>query len=80
MDESLVRRLIPFFLPAGGYRYSNVGTLVDAGSWGGYWSSTPHESLDTYAYYFFIFGFLSGNAGVSKNSHRSGFSVRAVAE
>ena len=61
------------FLPAAGYRY---GTGVhDAGSSGNYWSGTPSEDDEDYAYYM---SFSSGSVSVDDGSRYDGYSVRLV--
>ncbi len=61
------------FLPAAGFRY--VSSLIYAGEYGLYWSSTPYESYNAY-----YLGFDSSNQGVDWNTRDSGQSVRPVAE
>jgi len=65
------------FLPAAGYRDDCTGTLLNAGSFGYYWSSTANSSEDAYS-----LAFVSGyDAGVYGEGSRSfGFSVRCVSE
>ena len=63
------------FLPAGGYRFP---TVTDAGSYGGYWSSTHSSSSLYQAYHFY---FLNSNVGTNGNdSCGYGRSVRLVTE
>ncbi|MBQ8694620.1 MAG: DUF1566 domain-containing protein [Bacteroidaceae bacterium] len=63
------------FLPAAGYR---GGTwLFNDGSYGEYWSSTPHESNTNYAYDLY---FRSGYHYTSSSSREYGQSVRPVCE
>ena len=61
------------FLPAAGNRWR--GELVDAGSGGGYWSSTLIESDPYFAY---NLGFYSGDANWSYGARDIGFTVRPV--
>ena len=62
------------FLPAAGYRYGS--SLNDAGSLGGYWSSTPYENYDSRAYYLI---FDNDYHGMSYGNLRiNGRSVRPV--
>ena len=61
------------FLPAAGYRYGS--SLDYAGSYGGYWSSSPDEGLDGRAYYLF---FYSDNLRMSNFDRYNGRSVRPV--
>ena len=63
------------FLPAAGYRGGS--SLYDAGSFGGYWSSTPYVSYDLYAYGLF---FTSSNHYMSYTRRSKGRSVRPVLE
>ena len=61
------------FLPAAGYR---IGTDVDyVGSFGFYWSSTPNEYDEDYAYFMY---FLSGDASSGNYTRDFGYSVRLV--
>ena len=61
------------FLPSAGYRYGS--SLGYAGSYGHYWSSTPSENIDYYAYYL---NFNSDYHYVSSVSRYDGLSVRPV--
>ena len=61
------------FLPSAGYR--NGALRHNSGSGGGYWSSTPYDSKDSYVLYF-----SSGSRGVDWNYRSDGQSVRAVTE
>ncbi|MBO4664406.1 MAG: fimbrillin family protein [Bacteroidaceae bacterium] len=64
------------FLPAAGYR-SN-GSLLSAGSYGDYWSSSLHES---YSYRAWRLDFASYSRSSNNGDNRSyGLSVRAVCE
>ena len=63
------------FLPAAGYRSGS--SLYGAGSFGGYWSSTPYESNTNFAYYLL---FDSGNHFVNWGYRYGGRSVRPVIE
>ena len=63
------------FLPAAGDRFGS--SLFDAGSYGYYWSSTPYESDDFYAYYLY---FNSDKHGVYGYGRNLGRSVRPVLE
>ena len=63
------------FLPAAGYRYGSL--LRSAGSDGHYWSSTPGEGYDCYAYYLL---FHSITHGMSDSFRYDGQSVRPVLE
>ena len=63
------------FLPAAGYRGGSDGTLGDAGSGGGYWSSTAND-----AHYSYYLRFGSGSAYTSYNDRYFGLSCRCVAE
>lgn len=63
------------FLPAAGFR--NGSSLYLAGSYGYYWSSTPFESIDGYAY---NLSFSSSSHGMSYGSRRVGLSVRPISE
>jgi len=65
------------FLPAAGLRNSSDGTLFDAGTSGGYWSSTAHKSVETGAHYLYV---GSGNSVWLYHVRCYGFSVRCVAE
>ncbi len=60
------------FLPAAGYRYD---CALDAGSYGGYWSSTRDPSRSNYAY---GLGFYSGGAAWSTCYRIYGRTVRPV--
>ena len=62
-----------FFLPAAGYRDGD--TLFNDGVDGDYWSSTPNESSDDYAYGLY---FDEGGLGVGWSNRRDGHSVRPV--
>lgn len=61
------------FLPAAGY--SRDGKLLNAGEYGGYWSSTQDPSDSGYAYYLY---FYSGRAGCASINRYHGRSVRPV--
>lgn len=62
------------FLPAAGWR--NGTTLSDAGEYGRYWSSAPHEdSSSAYGLYFY-----SGSRSVDWRYRNVGYSVRPVSE
>ena len=63
------------FLPAAGYRWG--GELLDAGSYGYYWSSSLSTDYPHYAWYL---GFSSGGTSVISNLRDFGFSVRPVLE
>ena len=64
------------FLPAAGFR---IGTsLYYAGSYGSYWSSTPHESNTQRAYYLYFF--RSDYHYTHWNYRGRGLSVRPVSE
>ena len=63
------------FFPAAGYR--NGASLDDAGSYGYYWSSTPYDYYDYFAYYL---SFNSSDHGMSGNYRGYGQSVRPVLE
>ena len=63
------------FLPAAGCRYGS--SLIDAGSYGGYWSSTPYDSYDYNAY---DLRFDSSSHSMDLSSRLYGFSVRPVLE
>jgi len=61
------------FLPAAGYRWVDV--LLDAGSYGDYWSSSLYTGDPSGAWYF---DFGSGGYDVSSGSRSHGFTVRPV--
>ena len=63
------------FLPAAGDRYGS--SLDDAGGRGYYWSSTPYENFDDYAYYL---GFFSSYHDMYYYSRYYGYSVRSILE
>ena len=63
------------FLPAVGYRAGS--SLHSAGELGYYWSSTPYESDDNYAYYLY---FSSSDHDVNWFTRNFGRSVRPVSE
>ena len=63
------------FLPAAGCRYGSL--LVNAGEYGFYWSSTPHESDSISAYRLY---FNSSNQNAYWIYRRYGHSVRPVTE
>ena len=63
------------FLPAAGYRYDS--SLRNAGSYGGYWSSSLNTSYSSYAYYL---RFSSSYVDWNGRSRYYGHSVRAVCE
>ena len=63
------------FLPAAGWR--NGASLYYQGAYGYYWSSTPHGSDSSYAYYLV---FTSGSHGTSWDGRDEGRSVRPVSE
>ena len=62
------------FLPAAGCRWD--GEFRNVGSYGDYWSGTPNEDYDKYAY---DFGFHSGGVYWGRGYHDYGLSVRPVA-
>lgn len=61
------------FLPAAGYRYGT--DVLVAGSYGNYWSGTPYEGVEDYAYSVY---FSSGYVDVSNGTRDCGYSVRLV--
>ena len=61
------------FLPAAGVGYGS--SLYASGSYGNYWSSTPHSSSSDYAWYLY---FGSGYFNRDYYGRFSGFSVRAL--
>ena len=63
------------FLPAAGYRGGS--SLYLAGSYGYYWSSSPHENVTNNAYYLYFF---SDEHRMSSNLRYCGQSVRPVLE
>lgn len=63
------------FLPAAGFRDGR--SLLSAGEYGYYWSSTPYESNSNYAYYL---DFNGGHQGVQWHYRYDVLSVRPVAE
>jgi uncharacterized protein (TIGR02145 family) len=63
------------FLPAAGVRYYSDGTLISAGSYGGYWSGTTDSSIGAES-----LNFISYGAEWNGNYRTFGFSVRCVAE
>ena len=63
------------FLPAAGFCCGSK--LYNAGKFGYYWSSSPHESYDNYAYYSY---FLSSYIGGKSIYSYYGQSVRPVSE
>ena len=63
------------FLPAAGYRGGS--SLYNAGSFGGYWSSTPYENNDYGAY---VLGLYSNGHSTHYTSRYYGQSVRPVLE
>ena len=63
------------FLPAAGYRFGS--SLDNAGSYGGYRSSTPYESIDYRAYYLYFF---SDYHYMVYNYLYYGLSVRSILE
>ena len=63
------------FLPAAGYRYGS--SLLSAGEYGNYWSSSPYESYSNYAYYLY---FDSDYQCVIWSYRCYGQSVRPVSE
>ena len=63
------------FLPAAGFRYDSY--LYDAGSGGGYLSSSLYTGYPFYAWYIY---FLSGDVGRYYINRYFGFSVRPVSE
>ena len=65
------------FLPAAGYRFSNVG--VHAGSGGFYWSSTRYDSHDAYGLRF-VSGYADWDYGGDSHYKSTGLPVRPVAE
>ena len=63
------------FLPAAGFCCGSK--LYDAGKFGYYWSSSPHESYNNYAYYsYFLSSYFRGKSIYSYYGH----SVRPVSE
>ncbi|MBE6338187.1 MAG: DUF1573 domain-containing protein [Lentimicrobiaceae bacterium] len=62
------------FLPAAGYR---SGSSFHVGSRGYYWSSTPYNNSNSYAYYFY---FDSSGQNMDDDYRSQGQSVRLVAE
>jgi uncharacterized protein (TIGR02145 family) len=65
------------FLPAAGHRHHSRGTLTYSGSFGYYWSNTPHEGFDKYTYYLN----LGRGTPVRGNTRPScGLSVRCVTD
>ncbi|MBO5848484.1 MAG: DUF1566 domain-containing protein [Bacteroidales bacterium] len=62
------------FLPAAG-RFGS--SLIDAGSYGDYWSSTPYESISNYAYYL---DFHGSDHSMRRNYRNLGRGVRPVLE
>ena len=63
------------FLPAAGFCCGSK--LYEAGKFGYYWSSSPHESYDNYAYYsYFLSSYFRGKSIYSYYGH----SVRPVSE
>ena len=63
------------FLPAAGYR--DGSSLYDAGSYGSYWSSTPYDNYDRYAY---GLNFISSYHYMYYSYRNDGLSVRPVLE
>ena len=63
------------FLPAAGYRHGS--SLLSAGSYGDYWSSTPDEYDDYYAFNLY---FYSSYHGMSGDYRGFGQSVRPILE
>lgn len=63
------------FLPAPGYR-SGTSLYYD-GYYGFYWSSTPHDGIDDYAY---RLNFNSGNEYVDYSGRCNGHTVRPISE
>ena len=61
------------FLPAAGYRYGTV--VSDVGSCGYYWSSTPYEGYEDYAYDMLFF---SGSVSTDYDNRYLGDAVRLV--
>ncbi|WP_323374298.1 FISUMP domain-containing protein [Elizabethkingia anophelis] len=70
-NPSNVRTLM---LPAAGYRYYTVGTLLDRGDYGRYWSSSEATSNANFLY------FSSSSVLVPNINRTNGLSVRCVAE
>jgi len=62
------------FFPAAGTRRSSVGSLLDVGSSGIYWSSTPNSERA------YSVGFSNGDVYMYNGRRSYGFSVRCVAE
>ena len=74
-DWTLMENSGAVFLPAAGYR-DGTSVSVYVGSYGRYWSSTPHESNANFAY---SLGFTGSNVNPAENSNRYfGRSVRLV--
>ena len=63
------------FLPAAGYR--DGSSSLEVGSSGGYWSSTPYEDYDYYAFGLYL---DSGYHDWGRYGRSSGHSVRPVSE
>lgn len=66
--------------PAAGYRYgnTNAGKLVNGGSNGNYWSSSPYDATGVNAG---RLNFNNGNVNPQNNNNRAyGNSVRCVSE
>jgi len=61
-------------LPAAGYRRNTIGTLINRGPTGAYWSSTVFGT-NAWSLYF-----GSGNANTTNYDRATGFSVRCVSE
>ncbi|MDR1757331.1 MAG: Ig-like domain-containing protein [Culturomica sp.] len=62
------------FLPAAGYRdYYGDGSLLNAGSFGDYWSTSPNDSFNAWG-----LSFLSMDADRSSSSRSYGSSLRCV--
>lgn len=62
-------------LPAAGYRYSNMGALLNNGYYGYYWSSTAFDNQLAYMSYF-VGGYLFTGTG----NRIDGYSIRCVLE
>ena len=64
------------FLPAAGFRWPGDGEFYDVGSYGIYWSGTPYEGNDNFAY---VLDFDSGGVDWHDSIRYGGLSVRPVA-
>ena len=64
------------WFPAAGFRDSYYGSLLDVGSYGFSWSSSPSTGIHGYGLYF-----ISGSVNPSNHNYRAyGFNVRCVQE